>query len=606
MLRANITNKNQRLLPPLNDITRLLLETQNLFSPQIIQQMKMRQEKFEKDLANQKSQCYIEPNFSPEFNLKPELFRAYLRSQFYNFELIEKLRCYTGLLLQSSPGQLQSIRRVLSLDKAIGGESVAGTAFSADLEGANGTFVIKAPQRESDSLGLLHEYVVGMYGTNRLRRKIPNFSYVFGYFSCIPPMLNQNRDVLTWCARPDGNPVNYVIYENITDAVSIFDYVAKCSDQQFLQIFTQIVLALRLAVKEIGFTHYDLHTDNVLIRRIPRVGTSNVPEEGSFYIKYETNKGLKFLLTNRIATIIDYGRSHINYRGVNLGFYDLIGGGPRPDIAFPMIDLFKLLCGVVISSLTANNVPVFREAEKIMKIFDPTDSVIDIIKSQGRNYYMLPSTKTLVNFTCDDFLDAMYGQGINMSFLQDKPLPKARILGCKDDGGTDPCLQGSLISEKLYKAPQFFSLLDVYDYNFTHDLTLDKATIDRLANDAKEFIYNELLVFDTVIKNINAKNFLSVSPFRTPNGIDIYRSFLNAVGVLYDIYYKIFSYNTALKYFGYPEINANNERVTLDNLLRVVQNEVTIAAPFLKAIQLNPILSNFYNLLYTYSKLPLW
>ena len=63
--------------------------------------------------------------------------------------------------------------------------------------------------------------------------------------------------------------------------------------------------ALNTAYREFGFTHYDLHGENILFRKI-----DNYDE---FYIPY----GGDFIFAEGIVTIIDYGRSYIKIPETN-------------------------------------------------------------------------------------------------------------------------------------------------------------------------------------------------------------------------------------------------------------------------------------------------
>src|SRR5690606_14916983 len=135
---------------------------------------------------------------------------------------------------------------IFGLDKRIGDlNTVYGLAFSASLKETKDLFVIKAPQYDYLSSSLLHEYVIGMYGTNRIRHLVPNFTYVFGYFECLPPILNDPSNgnlVSTWCTNNIENSVNYIIYENITNSESMFSYMLTATPKQFIAMYTQVLL----------------------------------------------------------------------------------------------------------------------------------------------------------------------------------------------------------------------------------------------------------------------------------------------------------------------------------------------------------------------------
>ena len=219
--------------------------------------------------------------------------------------------CTADSIFYTSPYDVGSlylnnrIRMYIHNLRQVGGESAEGYALVADFENAKDMFVVKVSRSPSDDT-LLHELVVGLYGTNKLRQYIPNFAYVYGGFKCSPPLIDpETKKVITWCLH-DTNPVNYVLYENITPAVPMSKYLQTCTGKDFVNVYLQVLYALRLALKVSDYTHYDLHYENVLIRE-PSPGTIS----GPFQIAYETERGVEYVLTHVIPTFIDYGFSHI-------------------------------------------------------------------------------------------------------------------------------------------------------------------------------------------------------------------------------------------------------------------------------------------------------
>lgn len=76
---------------------------------------------------------------------------------------------------------------------------------------------------------------------------------------------------------------------------------------QFLNIFFQILLGLELAQNKLNFSHYDLHTDNVLL----------VPQKHSFEISLH---GYNYTIKNDYKPVmIDFGLSSLHTKGQTLG-----------------------------------------------------------------------------------------------------------------------------------------------------------------------------------------------------------------------------------------------------------------------------------------------
>jgi len=274
--------------------------------------------------------------------IDPEKFRSLINAS-DDGNIFKAILCLNNAkaILPSKSGKSIRIRRYLQNLRQIGGESADGVAMTADVGGDAPLFVVKSPKRqESQENSLLHEYFIGVYGTNQLKSIIPTFVYVFGTFTCSPPYIDnyaylgdnkplspdEDRTALTYCQN-DDNQVNYVMYENVP-GISLQVFVQTCSPEEYLSIIIQILIALHIANQTVQFGHNDLHDQNVLVVELPE----------AISIRYKDI----YLETKYVAKIIDFGRSHIVYEGEHFG-YDMVEYGVYPDRANPMADLYKLI-----------------------------------------------------------------------------------------------------------------------------------------------------------------------------------------------------------------------------------------------------------------------
>lgn len=138
---------------------------------------------------------------------------------------------------------------------------------------------------------VLHEIIIGIFGTNTLNS--PNFARVLAGnypFPC-PRYLARTSDL----CQSEYSRCAYVVYEYIPGpTMLVWLGIASYSENSeltttLLKILRDIFYALYDAYRKIDFTHYDLHPGNIIIQ------SGNVP------------------------VIIDFGTSHINYRGINYG-----------------------------------------------------------------------------------------------------------------------------------------------------------------------------------------------------------------------------------------------------------------------------------------------
>ncbi len=257
--------------------------------------------------------------------------REALRYGYGNSNVLKTLMCVTNSTL-STPND-DSLSRMMKIRDYLKGLSQLGDKKNVMISD-NTFFVVKGGKYEE----MLHEYFIGVYGTNKLRDKIPNFAYIFGKFECSPVYLEEMRIIaglnfqnksITYCSGK--NNMMYILYENIDNSVSLKEYVTTCTLEGYLNILCQIVLAIDYANREIGFTHYDLHVDNVLVRDIGQ----------EIFIPYVIEGKTVYLKTRKLAVIIDYGFSHIIHNGKHFG-YSLPSNRILPDTSFPMHDIYKI------------------------------------------------------------------------------------------------------------------------------------------------------------------------------------------------------------------------------------------------------------------------
>lgn len=337
--------------------------------------------------------------------------QEFTTKQFQNPAVMEATLCATDSILYTSPYSVDDIymnnrvRMYLHNLRQIGGESAEGYALIADLESAENMMVVKV-SRDPQNDNLLHEAIVGLYGTNKLRRYIPNFAYVYGAFKCSPPLIDpETKKVATWCLHNE-NAVNYVLYENIAPSITARKYLQSCSGQEFVNMYLQVLYAERLALKLIDYTHFDLHTENVLLRKIDY--------DGEFQIAYETENGKEYITTRNVPTLIDYGFSHIKIPAViedgkvvkeemHSGVSGFTPYFIYPDHSWIMHDMYKFLLFCLNDAIRANNTSVIFEASKIFRFFNKVEDpskVADIQFDPLR--YAFPLTEITNRFTIDN------------------------------------------------------------------------------------------------------------------------------------------------------------------------------------------------------------
>ena len=167
--------------------------------------------------------------------------------------------------------------------------SVQGDVYNTKILDFN--VILKTPKKDYMINEVVEEYYKGMYFYNNIRFKIPTMLYTLGIFNC-----NLTKNKIKKCDGSDNNKL-FVMYEEIVGKTMESYIDDGISFEDWLKLFFQILLTLEVAQRECNFTHYDLHHNNVMIRKIK--------------MKYDVNIDNKIysINTNFLPVIIDYGHS---------------------------------------------------------------------------------------------------------------------------------------------------------------------------------------------------------------------------------------------------------------------------------------------------------
>jgi hypothetical protein len=294
-----------------------------------------------------------------------------------------------------------------------------GYVFDGTVMNRSNTFAIKVNKSKNDPNYVnddIHELFVGLYGTNNLRKYIPNFVYIFGSFTCSIPVLPTEKITVGIPPNPDflkpylnkynttdfcvsdSDSVSYILYEFI-EGQTLSSGLKTLSLNEFRNIILQICFSLHLAYSKCKYTNYDLHTSNVLLREL---------KDSKFYIKYPYKNSIYYLESNRVATIIDYGYSVIEYDSQMYG-YELSNEriGIRKT-GFPMYDIYKILLYSYLYSSTYKNIDIKSECFKLLQFFTTEDLNYTVdyeINSAYNTYGNLPPLEYLTKIQHSDFIN---------------------------------------------------------------------------------------------------------------------------------------------------------------------------------------------------------
>lgn len=434
-------------------------------------------------LLNNIPRCSIGPFFIDRIDIARIGETA--RERFYDPELLKALSCISHVIaLSPGHGQLASVNRVhrwfRNLRRLGGSFNISGFAITATLDSppsgqSEKLFVIKAPQ-DPDDRTTVNELFVGIFGLNQLREEIPNFAYLYTGFQCSLPIFEpRSGDVTNWCQR--GQNSYYIVYENITPNITVADQLKVMTPGQFLPTYMQILLALRAAKIRCDFTHYDLHFQNVIYRRLS--GTVSIP--------YQTRFGIRYISSDLIATIIDYGRSYIRYQ--NLGYSDLTKPGTLTR-NFSIGDAHRFLCNCMDICQGPNPV-LFRALANVLRFFTSMNPIAYLRILAPMNYQIFP-TAALGGVGLDDLIDhVLKVSPVDLLFER---ATTGKVLTCQNNQMCSRSVEGALrsISTPKTTASDIFELVDQIQELERTGREADVKTLLSDPNSAK--LYREALV----------------------------------------------------------------------------------------------------------------
>ena len=199
----------------------------------------------------------------------------------------------------------------------------------------------------------LREYLIGTYVLNPLRSATPCFV----------------NTITTIRSKDDPHKLT-TIYEEVPGETLTTLLHEGMSFSHWLQAFTQILISLELAQRRTGFTHYDLHTSNIIIRTDRQKGYSVSLDNLTYSIQSDT----------LVPVIIDLGTCSTIVDGRFIGTYNYPNSGIFHFIV-PGQDMYKFL---VSSYFNSTNTRTTQDILRVFSFFGSSDPYdVTQCKKQG-------------------------------------------------------------------------------------------------------------------------------------------------------------------------------------------------------------------------------
>jgi hypothetical protein len=208
-------------------------------------------------------------------------------------------------------------------------KSKEGFIYITHFFSSNIQVIIKVPQTLQGIESKVREYFIGIKAINNLRYITPSFVYTLGAFLCPKPSKTGEISCNDSCKN-----TAFVFYEKILgESVQTLLKNDRLDFTQFLVILFQLLLGLEVAQREVRFTHFDMHTDNVMVKVGTGDSTSVIQLDMFTYI---INK------PEFIPVVIDFGASTAYIEGKYIGSYDYISYGML-NFMIPGYDMYKFM-----------------------------------------------------------------------------------------------------------------------------------------------------------------------------------------------------------------------------------------------------------------------
>ena len=423
------------------------------------------------------------------------------------------------------------------------GGIVAEGSFGNEVIGKiDKAVVIKGDFSFSQDAG--HEYFVSEHGLNDLRTMIPSFAISYKLFECAPFVQSTSGKILEFCNNQA--PYSFIMMENVHASSPLSSVMDEYEFDQVYNLVMQTFYALSFANKRNGFTHYDLHENNILVRPLPS------KYNGKGIINFG---GVRMLVTN-VSTIIDYGKSYIKVGRDDYGIYgdENRNISPTSNILF---DIFKLLMFMYWGGKGKNRNGIQRmlKASFFTDDKDVDDHLPKYLESMRKRYFCFPYA-TPDTFDVNEFLG-----NIRREF------PEYEWMFQDDQRYT---LLGSIRGQGTITN---YGPRDIIGYHMIKSITGLSPEMEKEFSTKKQEIFE--LAFGSMkklkdeIQNVDDTKYLGrgMSP---ELWVEIRAVLLVCISNLY-ILHKARSYSMALRTFGAPSGLDNIDRMIVENKKHVRQ-----------------------------------
>jgi hypothetical protein len=273
---------------------------------------------------------------------------------------------------------------------------------------------------------LFHEFLLGKHVVNSLRSTLPTFVWTYGLKPMTGfPFFIQGYPNFDLCSNLDPQELHLGDYrkdsqmlmllehvpgENLASHISTIDLDDLCL------VMIHIFLSLNVAYNKHEFVHWDLHSENVILRKID--------ESCSYPLDHNCSLG-HMIVHEYLPVIFDYGLSSAknpsftggNYfvnkffgeeKKIELDYFrnfECIRTGLNPYWSNPWIDIIRLFASVIMDADVCDreDIKEFLLDFVCQTFFCGHKDAKDAFKELENNYCFLPENDFMKQMTFDNF-----------------------------------------------------------------------------------------------------------------------------------------------------------------------------------------------------------
>lgn len=187
-----------------------------------------------------------------------------------------------------------------------------GSVFNVGMQSGRGQvaarfLAAKTPKSDADMAEMYHEFFIGRAVLNQLRADSPCFMYTLGIYNCDDAA----------CSSPVTTSrvflaveelVSYNDNGSVTGPVSLDKFAKECDNlADVVAVLVLLFDGLACANAAFNFTHYDLHSGNVMVKRLKHRSVfpvHNLP-------------GMTAVSSQFVPVVIDFGMAYAQFKDID-------------------------------------------------------------------------------------------------------------------------------------------------------------------------------------------------------------------------------------------------------------------------------------------------